>query len=230
MFIFVQKKFKLQDGLSITIHNIPDNLSLEGISQAGEEPYDRIISFVFSIDEMVTYLKSTMQTNALAEQGYLFFVYPKKNNKTYKQFIHRDDIFPAIQVDEEKYIANSDYKFASLQSLDNTFSIISIKHDARGRGKKKTANSQCVSDYEGMIPLLREELKENPNDVAFYDALTPGYQKDWARYIYSAKKQETQLARLAEMRELTRAGFKTKEHYRKAKAKGASVARLANGK
>lgn len=216
----MQKKFKLQDGLSITIHNIPDNMTLEGVLQAGDAPYDRMISFVFSIDEMRTYLKSTLQTNALAEQGYLFFVYPKKNNKKYKQFIHRDDIFPAMQVDEAKYIANSDYKFASLQSLDDTFSIICIKHDAKGRGKKKTANSQCVSDYENMVPLLRDELKENPDDLAFYNALTPGYQKDWARYIYSAKKQETQQARLAEMRDLIRAGFKTKEHYRKAKAEG----------
>ncbi|MFJ7669146.1 YdeI/OmpD-associated family protein [Lysinibacillus sp. NPDC097195] len=216
----MQKKFKLKDGLSIVIHHLPDNMRLEGISEAGNAPYDRIISFVFSIDEMITDLKSTHQSNALAEQGYLFFVYPKKNNKKYNQYIHRDEIFPAIQVDNGKYIANSDYKFASLQSLDDTFSILCIKHDAQARGKKKTANSQCVSDYESMVPLLRAELKENSSDVAFYDALTPGYQKDWARYIYSAKKQETQLARLAEMRELTRAGFKTKEHFRKAKAEG----------
>lgn len=213
----MHKKFKLKDGLSITIHNLPDKMFLEGISNVGHAPYDRIISFVFTIDEMITYLKNTAQTNALAEQGYLFFVYPKKNNKKYKQFIHRDDIFPAIQVDEGKYIAGSDYKFSSLMSLDDTFSIVSIKNDANGKGKK-TVSSQCVSDYESMVPLLRDVLKENPNDVAFYDALTPGYQKDWARYIYSAKKQETQLARLAEMRDITRAGFKTKEHYRKAKS------------
>uniref|UniRef100_UPI00403EFEC2 YdeI/OmpD-associated family protein n=1 Tax=Lysinibacillus sp. FSL K6-3209 TaxID=2921497 RepID=UPI00403EFEC2 len=49
-----------------------------------------------------------------------------------------------------------------------------------------------------MVPLLRAILIENPNDVAFYDALRPGYQKDWARYIYSAIKQETRLARLAD--------------------------------
>ncbi|WP_235617122.1 hypothetical protein [Lysinibacillus mangiferihumi] len=35
--------------------------------------------------------------------------------------------------------------------------------------------------------------------------------------MYSAKKQETQLARLAEMHEITRASFKMKEHNRKAK-------------
>jgi len=175
---------------------------------------------VFKIDEMVTYLQNVQKLNALTEQGYLFFVYPKKGNKKYEQFIHRDDIFPAIQVDEEKYIVGSDYKFASLMSLDETFSIVSIKKDGKGHGKKKTASSQCVSDYEGMIPQLRDTLAENPDDLLFYDGLIPGYQKDWARYIYSAKKEETQVARLEEMREIIRLGYKTKELYRKAKAEG----------
>ncbi|WP_223554023.1 YdeI/OmpD-associated family protein [Lysinibacillus sphaericus] len=216
----MQKKFKLKDGLSIAIHHQPQDLILEGVSQSGEMPYDRIIAFVFNIDEMVTYLQNALELNTLIEQGYLFFVYPKKGNKKYEQFIHRDEIFPAIQVDDEKYIVGSDYKFASLMSLDETFSILSIKKDGKGRGKKKTASSQCVSDYESMVPPLRNSLAEHPDDLAFYDGLTPGYQKDWARYIYSAKKEETQVARLEEMREIIRLGYKTKELYRKAKAEG----------
>lgn len=71
-----------------------------------------------------------------------------------------------------------------------------------------------------MIPRLRNQLAEDEAGLAFYDSLTQGYQKDWARYIYSAKKEETQRARLAEMRDLTRQGFKTKELYRKAKSEG----------
>lgn len=216
----MQKKFKLKDGLSIWIHNQPKGMILEGISQIGNAPHDRIIAFVFTIDEMVMYLQNVLKLNMLVEQGYLFFVYPKKGNKKYEQFIHRDEIFPAIQVDEEKYIVGSDYKFASLMSLDETFSIVSIKRDSKGRGKKKTASSQCVSDYEGMIPQLCDALAENPDDLTFYNGLTPGYQKDWARYIYSAKKEETQVARLEEMREIIRLGYKTKELYRKAKAEG----------
>ncbi|MGN4123837.1 YdeI/OmpD-associated family protein [Lysinibacillus sphaericus] len=216
----MQKKFKLQDGLSITILNQPQDMILEGISHSGDAPYDRIISFVFSVEDMVIYLNSTLKGNVLMEQGYLFFVYPKKGNKKYEQFIHRDEIFPAIQIDEEKYIVGSDSKFASLMSLDETFSILSIKRDSKARGKKKTANSQCVSDYESMVPQLREQLVDNAQDVAFYDGLTPGYQKDWARYVYSAKKEETQAARLEEMRDITRQGFKTKELYRKAKSEG----------
>lgn len=214
----MQKKFKLNDELSVAIVNQPQDLPLEGISQVGEAPFDRIISFVFSVDEMVTYLQKVLEDTSLKEQGYLFFVYPKKGNKKYEQFIHRDEIFPAIQVDDEKYIVGSDLKFASLMSLDETFSILSIKRDGKGKGKKKTASSQCVSDYESMIPQLRDSLADNPHDLAFYDELTPGYQKDWARYIYSAKKQDTQIARLQEMREIIGLGYKTKELYRKAKA------------
>ena len=168
---------------------------------------------------MTQYLQSCIQESNLAEQGNLFLIYPKKGNKKYEKFIHRDEIFPAIQVNAEKYIDGSDFKFASLMSLDDTFSILSIKRDSKARGKK-TASSQCVSDYERMIPQLRNQLAEDEADLAFYDGLTPGYQKDWARYIYSAKKEETQKARLAEMRELTRQGFKTKELYRKAKSEG----------
>ncbi len=77
----MQKKFKLKDGLSLTILNQPQDMILEGISHSGDAPYDRIISFVFSVDDMVTYLDSTLKANVLAEQGYLFFVYPKKGNK-----------------------------------------------------------------------------------------------------------------------------------------------------
>lgn len=216
----MQKKFKLKDMLSIDIHQQPKDLILEGIQQSGNAPYDRIISFVFSTDEMTQYLQNCIKDGNLTDQGYLFLIYPKKGNKKYEQFIHRDEIFPAIQVDGGKYIVGSDYKFASLMSLDDTFSILSIKRDSKALGKKKTASSQCVGDYESMIPQLRNQLAEDEADLAFYDGLTPGYQKDWARYIYSAKKEETQKARLAEMRELTRQGFKTKELYRKAKSEG----------
>nr|WP_051998161.1 YdeI/OmpD-associated family protein [Lysinibacillus sphaericus] len=212
----MQKKFKLKDDVSIAIHNQPLDLRLDRVFHCGEAPYDRIISFAFSIDAMVTYLQKVLKDNSLVEQGYLFFVYPKKGNKKYEQFIHRDEIFPAIHVDEEKYIDGSDLKFSSLMSLDETFSILSIKRDGKGRGKKKTANSQCVSDYENMIPPLRDLLSENQDDLVFYDGLTPGYQRDWARYIYSVKKLETQEARLQEMRQIIRLGYKTKELYRKA--------------
>lgn len=85
---------------------------------------------------MTQYLQNCIKDGKLTDQGYLFFIYPKKCNKKYEQFSHRDEIFPAIQVDGEKYIVGSDFKFASLLSLDDTFSILSIKRDSKARGKR----------------------------------------------------------------------------------------------
>lgn len=57
----MQKKFKLKDMLSIDIHQQPQDLILEGIQQSGNAPYDRIISLVFSTDEMTQYLQNCIK-------------------------------------------------------------------------------------------------------------------------------------------------------------------------
>ncbi|MEO4052088.1 YdeI/OmpD-associated family protein [Solibacillus sp. CAU 1738] len=207
----MEKKFKLQNDLQVYVYNATQDFKI--VTNAMTGPYDRIIAFVYSIEELTSYLQKSIDEQLVKEQGYLFFVYPKKGNKKYEQFIHRDAIFPAIEVNDAKYIRGSDYKFASLQSLDETFSILAIKVDAKQKGKKKTAASQCVSDYENMVEPLKERL--STTEVAnFYESLTPGYQKDWARYIYSAKREETQEKRFEEMIDILKKGFKTKELYR----------------
>lgn len=43
--------------------------------------------------------------------------------------------------------------------------------------------------------------------LKIYNELTFGYQKDWARYVYSAKKTETREKRLAEMETVLAEGF-----------------------
>lgn len=212
----MNSKFKISESTKVHIHNAPDTFSLEGVTLATTKPYDRVIAFVFSIDELTAYLQKCIENHLITEQGYLFFVYPKKGNKTYDTFIHRDAIFPAITVDDQKYISDSDYKFASLSSLDETFSILSIKVDGKQKGKKKTAKSQCVDDYIQMIPQLKEALAPDTKLLSYYESLTPGYQKDWARYVYSAKREETQMNRLEEMKDILGQGFKTKELFRQA--------------
>ena len=72
------KKFKMKDGLSIAIHNQPEEMRLEEIAQIGSAPHDRIIAFVFTIDEMVTYLQNVRKLNMLTEQGYLFLFIRKR--------------------------------------------------------------------------------------------------------------------------------------------------------
>ncbi|MGG0655276.1 YdeI/OmpD-associated family protein [Rummeliibacillus pycnus] len=215
----MNSKFKLTEGTKVHVHNAPDTFLLEGIKTTTTKPFDRVIAFVFSIEELTAYLQQCIEEKLISEQGYLFFVYPKKGNKSYDTYIHRDAIFPAISVDEQKYIVGSDYKFATLSSLDDTFSILSIKVDGKQKGKKKTANSQCVDDYIEMIPQLKEFLSSDKKLLSFYESLTPGYQKDWARYVFSAKREETQKNRLEEMKDILGQGFKTKELFRQAQKK-----------
>lgn len=206
----MEKKFKLQDGLKVQVINAPGNFTMTTTST--ETTYDRILYFVYQLEEMIEGLKSVIAANSLAVGGYLFFIYPKKGNKQYDSYIGRDDIFPALQVDDNKYALQSAIKFTSLQSLDDTFSIISMKHEPVKQ--KRTVASQRVGDYEAHIPEIISFLKAYPDVLTIYEALTPGYQKDWARYIFSAKKVETQEKRKKEMLEILRAGFKTKDLYK----------------
>ncbi|WP_338010899.1 YdeI/OmpD-associated family protein [Paenibacillus alvei] len=55
----------------------------------------------------------------------------------------------------------------------------------------------------------------NSAQLEFYNNLTPGYQKDWARYVYSAKKTETQQKRLIEMESILAKGYKSFDLYRR---------------
>lgn len=212
----MNSKFKLTENSKVHIHNAPDTFSLKDITSASTKPFERVIAFVFSIEELTSYLQYCIDEQLVTEQGYLFLVYPKKGNKVYESYIHRDAIFPAITFDEQKYIADSYYKFAALTSLNETFSILSIKVDRQQKGKKKTVKSQCVDDYIEMIPQLKEYLSTIPKLLSFYETLTPGYQKNWARYVYSAKRKNTQQKRLDEMKDILSQGFKTKELFRQA--------------
>lgn len=221
----MHSKFKLTENTKVHIHNAPDTISLEGIPLATTKPFNRVIAFVFSIEELTSYLQHCIDNQLIVEQGYLFLVYPKKGNKKYDYYIHRDAIFPAITLNEQKYIADSAYKFAQLSSLDETFPILSIKVDYKQKRKKKTAKSQCVDDYIEMIPKLKEYLTIDKKLLSFYESLTHGYQKDWARYIYSAKREDTQRKRLEEMKDILGKGYKTKELFRQAQKKSSKYRR-----
>ncbi|MCH7322957.1 YdeI/OmpD-associated family protein [Solibacillus sp. MA9] len=207
----MEKKFKLQNVLKVQVLHAPENFTITTTSN--EQTYDRILYFVYSLEEMVKGLRSVIAAKSLALDGYLFFIYPKKGNKQYATYLGRDEIFPALQVDDDKYALQSAIKFTSLQSLDDTFSILGMKH-AQIK-PKKTASSQRVGDYEGHIPEITRFLNDYPKALSLYESLTPGYKKDWARYVFSAKKAETQTHRKQEMIQILEAGFKTKELFKK---------------
>ncbi|MEK4093617.1 YdeI/OmpD-associated family protein [Viridibacillus sp. FSL H8-0110] len=64
------------------------------------------------------------------------------------------------------------------------------------------------------IPDIQQYLSNQKEILDYYNALTPGYQRDWARFIFSAKRKETQEKRLSEMVEILGKGFKTMNLYR----------------
>lgn len=176
--------------------------------------HDAIFIFVETLEEMVkhaTYLAE--QEDILVEKGYVFFAYPKKGNTRYPTYIHRDEMFPALRVDEDGYIGKSTLKFSRMVSMDDVFTVVGLKRERR-KTKKSTAASQCVADYEDKVVDIEEILANYPKLLTFYQSLTPGYRKDWARYIFSAKQQKTRDNRIEQMLDILSQGYKSVDLYR----------------
>ncbi|WP_459503447.1 YdeI/OmpD-associated family protein [Bacillus sp. C1] len=178
--------------------------------------HDAIFIFVETIDEMVKHTGLILDKQLLLEKGYLFFAYPKKGNTRYETFIHRDEIFPAMKVGEDGYVENSDIKFSRMVSMDDIFTVVGLKREKK-KVKKTSAASQCVSDYVENIKDVETLLAAYPNELQFYQALTPGYQKDWARHIFSAKQQQTREKRVQQMIEILSQGYKSIDLFRRKK-------------
>ena len=70
-----------------------------------------------------------------------------------------------------------------------------------------------LDDYIELIPSVEIDLQDTPDLLAFYQSLTPGYRKDWARYVYSAKQEATKTKRREEMKMILRGGFKSRDSY-----------------
>ncbi|EOI01658.1 hypothetical protein UAY_01066 [Enterococcus moraviensis ATCC BAA-383] len=185
----------------------------EAKTQFPTEPVDLLFIFVETMAEFKEIVTEVIQNQLLNKEGVLFVAYPKKGNKVYKTFVHRDEIFPTLQVDDEDgYIGNSTLKFNRMVSLDETFTVTGIKNIER-KTKSKGVSSR-VEDYLQFIPEVEAYLENYPKAKELFDKLTPGYQKDWTRYIYSAKQAQTQEKRKNEMVDILEEGFKSKELYR----------------
>lgn len=178
--------------------------------------HDAIFIFIETIDEMIKHTQLILAKQLLLEKGYLFFAYPKKGNTRYETFVHRDEIFPAMNVGEDGYVGNSDIKFARMVSMDDIFTVVGLKREKK-KVKKTSAASQCVSDYVENIKDVEALLTNHPNELQFYQSLTPGYQKDWARHIFSAKQQQTRDKRVQQMIEILSQGYKSIDLFRRKK-------------
>ncbi|MBW8350061.1 YdeI/OmpD-associated family protein [Bacillus sp. IITD106] len=180
-----------------------------------ESKYDLIFAFVLDMESFKELIYKVIEKNYLNKKGYLFLAYPKKGNKVYPTFIHRDEIFPSIGVDENGYVGKSNIKFARMVGLDEVFTVVGLKEESRDPKQTSSKASQRVDDYIEMIPAIEKDLEDTPDLLSFYQSLTPGYQKDWARHVYSAKQESTRNKRREEMEKILAAGYKSLEMYRR---------------
>ena len=207
-------KLNLAKYKNMAVLNQPSDYDIfNGYQMALSGGHDAIFIFVETIDEMVKHTQSMINKQQLLEKGYLFFAYPKKGNKRYETFVHRDEIFPAMKVDEDGYIDKSDLKFSRMVSMDDVFTVIGLKREKK-KVQKSSAASQCVADYEDHVKDIEAVLTDYPNELQFFKDLTPGYQKDWARYIFSAKQKNTQEKRQAQMVDILSQGYKSVDLFR----------------
>ncbi|MUT68277.1 YdeI/OmpD-associated family protein [Paenibacillus sp. NEAU-GSW1] len=212
------QKFSRKAVLDLPAGN--DSLSgLEGFDTALKDGgYDLIFTFVLDMESLKGLVNRVISEERLNKGGYLFAAYPKKGNKVYDTFIHRDELMEGLGSDEEGYVGASSIKFARMVGLDDVFTVVGFKEDAAGKHKTSSKASQRVDDYVALIPNIEADLADEPALLAIYQALTPGYRKDWARYVYSAKQEETQDKRREEMKQILQAGYKSRELYRQNQA------------
>ncbi len=190
-----------------------DGLSFDTI--ISKDKYNLIFAFIFSLDEFTNLLKTIINRDLLNSNGIVYFAYPKKGNKQYKKYIGRDDFFGVIDMSHEGYVYNSPIKFNKMAAFSEIFTVIGLKQDEKRR--KSTQPSQCVGDYIERIPDVRKQLKTNKEVLALFDKLTPGYQRGWARYVYSTKNEATIEKRFTEMEHILKQGYKSIDLFRQYK-------------
>ncbi|MGW6192950.1 YdeI/OmpD-associated family protein [Bacillus cereus] len=211
-------KLKLNKYTNMVVINEPNDYEVfADKATTFSKEHDAIFIFVETLDEMVERTNFIINNEELLlEKGYVFFAYPKKGNARYSTFIHRDEMFPALNVGEDGYVGNSEIKFARMVSMDEVFTVVGLKHEKK-KVKKTPAASQCVADYADRIQDVETLLANHPTELKFYQSLTPGYQKDWARNLFSVKQEKTREKRLEKMIEILSQGYKTIELFRKKK-------------
>ncbi|HDR3887554.1 MULTISPECIES: YdeI/OmpD-associated family protein [Bacillus] len=211
-------KLKLNKYTNMVVINEPNDYEVFGDKPTTfSKEHDAVFIFVETLDEMVEHTNFIIKNEELLlEKGYVFFAYPKKGNARYSTFIHRDEMFPALNVGEDGYVGNSEIKFARMVSMDDVFTVVGLKREKK-KVKKTPAASQCVADYADRIQDVEALLANHPTELKFYQSLTPGYQKDWARNLFSVKQEKTREKRLEKMIEILSQGYKTIELFRQKK-------------
>lgn len=219
----IVEKLKLMNYPNKAIINRPNKTYLAELTDAQigvpSRSVDLLFVFVETMPEFKDIVTTVIEKQLLNLNGALFVAYPKKGNKVYPTFVHRDEIFPALQVDEQNgYVGSSTLKFNRMVRLDAIFTVVGMKNVDR-QSKSRVVSNSRVDDYVQFIPKVEKIIESNKEANALFKKLSPGYKKEWARYIYSAKQVATQEKRKKEMIDILGKGFKSKELYRQYLAK-----------
>lgn len=70
-----------------------------------------------------------------------------------------------------------------------------------------------LAEYAVDIPSVSELLADDAEMQSFFDALTPGYQREWARFIFGVAAESTKLKHIDVMKTVFKAGYKSKRAY-----------------
>ncbi|PLR79083.1 hypothetical protein CU633_02565 [Bacillus sp. V3-13] len=218
----IVEKLNLQKYKKAAVLHLPDGADyLDELADYDTEltdsTYDLIFAFVLDMESLKGLVNKVIEKNYLNKNGYIFLAYPKKGNKVYPTFIHRDELLDGLGADENGYVGTSNIKFARMVGLDDVFTVVGLKEESRNRNQTSTKASQRVDDYIALIPQVEKDLQDTPDLLEFYQSLTPGYRKDWARYVYSAKQEATKAKRREEMKMILGAGYKSRDLYHRDK-------------
>lgn len=162
----------------------------------------------------------------LNPNGQLYFLYPKKGNKRYQHYIHRDTIF-SIGINDDGFYQATDLKLNTMLAFDDVFTVCGFKR-VPSKVYKKPSISQSVDDYKDRTDEIRRELSNV--QLEFFESLTPGYQVSWARYVLSAAQAKTKEKRIQEMKQAIDRGYKSIELYKEALKKEKDKWRLSSWK
>lgn len=175
-------KLKIKTEKNVLVLNLPNNLT--NIYQFNQK--DKTDILLDTIYELADAEVAINKFKKLDDDAVLYLIYPKLSTKNYSSTIHRDEL-------TDKLVTNGLQPF-KLISINEDFSCMGAN---KNLNKKTAKPSQCVDDYIDKIPSLAEELSQNQEALAIFNNLTFGYQKGWARYVYSVKREETKNKRLA---------------------------------
>jgi len=215
----IVEKLKLTKYEKVAVLGKPEHgeylSELEGYDTNLSDKYDLIFAFIQNGDELRSLVNNIIEGDYLHKSGYVYIAYPKKGNRVYPTYIHRDELFTLIEANEDGYVRESNIKYSRMVGLDDVFTVVGLKEDSKGKNKISSRASQCVDDYVGKIADIEKDLQAYPELLNFYQKLTPGYQKDWARFVYSAKQEVTRTKRKEEMKTILQAGYKSRDLYKR---------------